>query len=170
MWERRVDQEVGRRVHWLIGHAIAYGLGPSALPRLVAELFAANPLQVTAAASVRSRCVSRATVYLTRCAPVGWTLVGIEEELEHCRVDLLFANDSNGSLVSEELKAGRPTMMSSAVAEQVGRQFAACSKRWKGAYVGHRVVTLGAPDRSWMLAPRDGEMRRVSPLAGLEIR
>lgn len=170
MWNNRVEQELGRRVHRLVAWMLATGGNLSDLAREARELFAAEPLGGSVATSVRNRCVSLVRTYLTRCAPIGWSLVGVEEQLPHSRIDLLLASETTGLFVGEELKKGRPTMMSPDLADQLRREFTDLHRLIGDRFGGLRVVTLGATDRCWMLVPHGSGWRRAPMLPGLEVR
>jgi hypothetical protein len=162
VWEQRIDSEAGSRVHDLVGMALASGVDPFVAAR---ELFRVSPIGGSLATSVRLRCASAASVYVRRCRPEGWELVGVEERLEAAIADLVFANGNR--IFIDELKSGLASPDSARVQNQVQRLAAGGRTRWGRNFVGVRTVPLAAPARTWFV---DAAGRPVDLPADLAIR
>lgn len=170
MWEERVTQELGRRVHFGIGFVVATGGGPRDVTHIVQRLFAEAPLGGSVQSGLWSRCRSLIDRYMALCLPVGWTLVGIEETLPGGRVDLVWREDLTGRILIEELKIGRREPSHLGTRRQVATYYAAGMALWRERFAGVRVTLLRTPHRSWMVAPGPTGMALTPLTAGLEIR
>jgi hypothetical protein len=172
MWDRHISTEVGRRVHLVVALALVGGWGQTDVVAAVRELFRADPLGGHVAGSLRTRCASLANVYVGRCVPEdGWVLVGVEERFPGTRADLVWLHVATGMVVIDELKCGRTDLTNARTARQARALVTAGHQLWAGRFGGVRVVTLGLPERSWMVAAdHNGQMRRVSFPPGLAVR
>ncbi|MBV8980667.1 MAG: hypothetical protein JO086_07180 [Acidimicrobiia bacterium] len=150
--------------------AVAAGDGPEDVSALARQMFRAEPLGGALAASLLTRCISAVNVYLASCLPLGWELVGVEEPLAHCRLDLLWHDPVTGVLVVDELKTSRTDLTNPHTATQVRALCVGGAERWGNRFGGVRVVTLAAPRRTFMVAPAGAGMRRLAPPPALAPR
>lgn len=166
MRDQQLDLEVSRRVHLLVGLAIERGLGAQDLVALAAEMFTTWPTTKALAPSVRLRCVTAAATYLSRCRPVGFTLVGVDESLGRGVADLVWSKGH--TLLVDELEIGNATPNDADLCDRVVRLVEGGRTRWDRRFVGVRVLPLAAVREAWFMAS-DGSVEAPIGSGTLEV-
>lgn len=176
MWDYKLRQEFGRRMHQGIARAVIGDLSPAAVLRLAAELVPADGLTRPVASHLRDELASKIEAYMARARPRSpWQLVGVEEGLYHSRLDLLWWHPALLALVIDELKSGRADRTSPSAYGQVRRLVLDGATRWGERFAGVRVVPMELLSQAWMTAPHWDSRGRldVRPAllpAGMEVR
>jgi hypothetical protein len=167
MRDQSLDCEVGRRVHKLVGLALERGEGPAALVSLSAEVFTSWPTTRALAPSARLKVVTAAAVYLGRCVPEGYELVGVEEPVGGGVADLLWRKRGGTRILIDEMKTGSSEPGDLAVSLQVERLFRGGVAQWGSRFAGVRVLPLGSVRRAWLKT--EGGIEQPIVTAGLEV-
>lgn len=149
-----VQQQSGQMTHQLI--ALAVETPGSDIASLARDLWKQNPVGGTIASQTRTACVTRASAYVGRMQPEGWTLVGYEIRVGHAVADLVWIDGATGDIVIDEIKSGAPGIGDTGVASQVRRLYSGGLDEWGGRFVGVRLVQLRAPALTAIWVVADG--------------
>lgn len=170
MWLGGEETESGRRVHRLVAAALEAERDGEHFDVVAAvrTMFRAAPLGAGATHALRFRCSSAANVYLLRCRPLGWDLVGVEVRLGAAVADLVWSDGDR--FVIDELKSGAPRARGGRVADQLTRLACGGTERWGAAFAGVRLVPLAAPRTTSFHRLIDSQLHGVALPAGMEVR
>lgn len=159
---KRLDAEVGVRVHQLIGTFAQQGLRPSAEDVFVAAgaLVRRQPFSEThRAGPQRVTCLT--VIGLAICPPVEWTFLGSEVPTGDGRLDLAWmAPDDAGDvasgsvLIDEIMVAGYAGQLEdNRTLAQIRRYLDFGASTYGSRFVGVRLLSLSAPRRSVLWRP-----------------
>src|SRR5690606_15055113 len=106
MWLGGEETESGRRVHRLVAAALEAERDGERFDVIAATrtMFGASPLGAGATHALRFRCSSAVNVYLLRCRPAGWRLVGTEVPVPGAVADVVWSDGTR--VVIDEVKFG----------------------------------------------------------------
>lgn len=170
MWLGDEETESGRRVHRLVAAALEAERDGERFDVITEArtMFGAEPVGAGATHALRFRCSSAVNVYLLRCRPLGWDLVGTEVRLAGGVADLVWSDGDR--FVIDELKSGVPRARGGRVADQLTRLACGGTKRWGAAFAGVRLVPLAAPRATSFHRLIDSQLRDAALPAGMEVR
>ena len=171
MWLDGEESKAGQRVHELIAAALASGADgqPFDVVAATAASFRERPFGVGARYALKLRCSSAVGVYLQRCRPVGWSMVGTEVPLGPAVADVVWTN-SDGVLVVDEVKTGAASPSDPRVADQLMRLADGAGERFGDRFAGVRLVPLPRPTSTAFLHRLDGQLVEAAPPVGMEVR
>lgn len=171
VWSERIESELGRRVHLLVGYCLAFGVqDPTVATR---EMFRVEPVGGTVMTSARETCIGAVHTYLRRCIPYGWHLAGVEEQLLGARADLVWVYRNPFRVLIDEIKTNHADAGDdAALRDQLRRLVRGGHLQWGTAFVGVRTVPLATPRRSWLtgMGPSGAGLRTLKLPADLEVR
>lgn len=165
-----MNAAVGVRVHQVIATLMASGepVTGAVVLRTVRDLWAADPIGGSVSSSARVRCSTSVGVYVSRLAPRGWTLVGVEEPIGTAVADLIWCRD--GHFVIDEVKSGPVAIDDIGTGEQLLRLAASGVAAWGDNFSGVRLAAIAAPRRSSVVTAVGGRLVETATPEGMEPR
>lgn len=170
MWLGGEETESGRRVHRLVAAALEAERDGERFDVIAATrtMFGASPLGAGATHALRFRCSSAVNVYLLRCRPAGWRLVGTEVPVPGAVADVVWSDGTR--VVIDEVKFGSPRASDTRVADQLARLARGGVERWGAPFAGVRLVPLSSPATTSFHRLIDSELHTAPLPAGMGVR